>query len=177
MSSLSTSAFCYSSPWWLKCPLICSLTWNTQMTTEIYAAYHKPPFFFSSLADARSSALLAVPCSVWSGAAVAAEYLAVNRDIVLLPRCETWAFRRRWVTRGGYLSQREGLSSCASWWGDTIFLKFWRCLFPACARVSKRQSICVRFFLPHPKCLLSVLWLLHLSIRCISCLGWERVFW
>lgn len=51
------------------------------MTTKIYAGYHKL-VFFPSLADARSSALLVVLCSVWSGAAVAAEYLAVNRNSV-----------------------------------------------------------------------------------------------
>lgn len=51
--------------------------------------------FFSSLADARSSALLAVLSSVWSGAAVAAHYWAVNTDTGLLYPCEAWLFRRR----------------------------------------------------------------------------------
>lgn len=44
MPLLSTYAF-FQSPWWWKCPLICSLTWNTQMTTKIYAGYHKLVFF------------------------------------------------------------------------------------------------------------------------------------
>lgn len=52
------------------------------MTTKIYAgSYHQPNIFFfpPSLADARSSALLAAPSSVLSGAAVAAEYWAVKQ--------------------------------------------------------------------------------------------------
>ncbi|KAK2828122.1 hypothetical protein Q5P01_019156 [Channa striata] len=43
-----------------------------------------------------SSAPLAVLSSVWSGAAVAAEYSSAgNRDALLSPRCQTGDFKRR----------------------------------------------------------------------------------
>lgn len=49
---------CRSLRWW-KCPPICSLTWNTQMTTKIYAGYHEPIFFL----PCRCTQLRAPRCS------------------------------------------------------------------------------------------------------------------
>ncbi|GLD46632.1 gamma-aminobutyric acid receptor subunit alpha-1 isoform X1 [Lates japonicus] len=81
---------------------------------------------------ARSSALLAVLSSVWSGAAVAAEYLAVNRDT----QCCCLDAKRGILgdaVKGPHIATMCGRSR-------TAFLCLWACLLVANSVLGGKSS-------------------------------------
>ena len=132
------------------------------MTTKIYAGYHQPGFFFflSPLqmhAAQRSAASLS---SVWSGAAVAARYWAVNRDTVLSSQCEPWAFEETARGREEDFMAERGSSHQCQLLREHDFLKisfFWRCLFRARIRAVQRPLMLALFWGLRREYLLSVL--------------------